>query len=236
MIQQWWHHLWSFSLAGKTSSAHIIARECGYDVVEMNASDTRNKSDAKVSTGMGGKSSNVIKVKREEGREREEGTRRKGGREEEGEGGREGGLFLILHSHFPHTSRPLSHSLQEMTTNETLFSCMGVKSSATVVDAGGVRKQLLVMDEVDGMSGGDRGGIQDLISTIKRSKIPIICICNDKWNQKLKALRNYCLELDYRKPMANQVTKRMIDVCQKEGLRVNDVTMNALVEVSSTPD
>ena len=52
----------SCRVAGKTSSAHIVAKECGYDVVEMNASDTRNKSDAKVSSGMGGKSSNVIKV------------------------------------------------------------------------------------------------------------------------------------------------------------------------------
>ena len=54
------------------------------------------------------------------------------------------------------------------------------------------------MDEVDGMSGGDRGGVTDLIDTIKRSKVPIIAICNDKYNQKLKSLRNHCLELEYR--------------------------------------
>jgi hypothetical protein len=33
------------------------------------------------------------------------------------------------------------------------------------------KKQLLVMDEVDGMSGGDRGGTQELITLIKKSKV-----------------------------------------------------------------
>ena len=56
----------------------------------------------------------------------------------------------------------------------------------------------LIMDEVDGMSGGDRGGVQDLIRTIKRTKVPIIAICNDRYNQKLKSLRNSCMELEYR--------------------------------------
>jgi hypothetical protein len=32
---------------------------------------------------------------------------------------------------------------------------------------GSVKKQALIMDEVDGMSGGDRGGVTDLISSIK---------------------------------------------------------------------
>ena len=54
------------------------------------------------------------------------------------------------------------------------------------------------MDEVDGMSGGDRGGVADLIKTIARSKVPIITICNDKYNQKLRSLRNHTLELDFR--------------------------------------
>lgn len=39
----------------------------------------------------------------------------------------------------------------------------------------------------------------DLINTIKMSKVPIICICNDKYVQKLRSLRNhvshpYCAE------------------------------------------
>ena len=53
------------------------------------------------------------------------------------------------------------------------------------------------MDEVDGMSAGDRGGVQDLIKTIKRSKVPIVAICNDRYHQKLKSLRNHCLELTF---------------------------------------
>lgn len=59
------------------------------------------------------------------------------------------------------------------------------------------------MDEVDGMSGGDRGGVADLIETIKRSKVPVIAICNDKYHQKLRSLRNHCLELEFRCFCAN---------------------------------
>ena len=61
------------------------------------------------------------------------------------------------------------------------------------------------MDEVDGMSAGDRGGIADLIASIKISKIPIICICNDRYSQKLKSLVNYCLLLEFKKPEESQV-------------------------------
>lgn len=61
------------------------------------------------------------------------------------------------------------------------------------------------MDEVDGMSAGDRGGVADLIASIKISKVPIICICNDRYSQKLKSLVNYCLLLSFRKPTKQQV-------------------------------
>ncbi len=67
----------------------------------------------------------------------------------------------------------------------------------------------LVMDEVDGMSGGDRGGVTELINTIKRSKVPIIAICNDKYNQKLKSLKNHVMELDYRSATPERVCPRI---------------------------
>ena len=43
-----------------------------------------------------------------------------------------------------------------------------------------LQKQLIIMDEVDGMSSGDRGGVTAIIDMIKKTKIPIICICNDR--------------------------------------------------------
>jgi replication factor C subunit 1 len=46
--------------------------------------------------------------------------------------------------------------------------------------SGSLKKRLIIMDEVDGMGGGDRGGLPELIKVIKTSKTPIVCICNDR--------------------------------------------------------
>ena len=77
---------------------------------------------------------------------------------------------------------------------------------------------------------GDRGGVSDLIQTIKSSKIPVICICNDKWSPKLRSLRGHCLELDFRAPTPAAVRKRMQEICQTEGLRLDDATLEALAK------
>eukprot|EP00960_Hanusia_phi_P060718 764592-Hanusia_phi.AAC.1 len=37
--------------------------------------------------------------------------------------------------------------------------------------------------KVDGMSGGDRGGVQELISLIKNTRVPIVCIANDYYDK-----------------------------------------------------
>jgi replication factor C subunit 1 len=42
------------------------------------------------------------------------------------------------------------------------------------------QKSVIIMDEVDGVGAGDRGGVSALIDVIKTSKVPIICICNDR--------------------------------------------------------
>ena len=67
------------------------------------------------------------------------------------------------------------------------FSVAGVKKAASNDNAlasaiGGLstQKSVIIMDEVDGVGAGDRGGIAALIKVIKTSKTPIICICNDR--------------------------------------------------------
>ena len=62
------------------------------------------------------------------------------------------------------------------------------------------------MDEVDGMAGNeDRGGIQELIQLIKSSRIPIICICNDRSHPKIRSLVGYCFDLRMPRPRIEQI-------------------------------
>lgn len=55
------------------------------------------------------------------------------------------------------------------------------------------------MDEVDGMSAGDRGGVGALNALIKKSKIPIIAICNDKSSPKMKPFMGTCFNMVFKR-------------------------------------
>ncbi|VEN38222.1 unnamed protein product [Callosobruchus maculatus] len=91
------------------------------------------------------------------------------------------------------------------------------------------RKRVLLMDEVDGMAGNeDRGGIQELMNLIKTSNFPIICMCNDRNHAKLRTFVNYCFELKFSKPKAEQIVGAMLSVCFKEGIKI---APKALLEI-----
>lgn len=74
------------------------------------------------------------------------------------------------------------------------------------------------MDEVDGMSGSDKGGNKCLIEMIKLTKLPIFCICNDRNNQKMRSLANYCLDLQFKPPHPSKVYEKLAIVCKKENI------------------
>lgn len=61
------------------------------------------------------------------------------------------------------------------------------------------QRMVLIMDEVDGMSAGDRGGVGALNQLIKKSKVPIIAICNDAKSPKMKPLIATTMHLQFRK-------------------------------------
>ncbi|XP_075050897.1 replication factor C subunit 1 isoform X2 [Mixophyes fleayi] len=91
-------------------------------------------------------------------------------------------------------------------------------------------KHALIMDEVDGMAGNeDRGGVQELITLIKHSKIPIICMCNDRNHQKIRSLANYCFDLRFQRPRVEQIKGAMMSVAFKEGLKIPPPAMNEII-------
>ncbi|CAM9482846.1 unnamed protein product [Chrysoparadoxa australica] len=104
----------------------------------------------------------------------------------------------------------------------------------TVLNVGGQKdqqqKRAIVMDEVDGMGGSDRGGIQELITLIKKSKVPIICICNDRGHTKVRSLANHCLDLRFNRPTKGTIAKRMQAIAEAEGLEVETNAIELLAE------
>lgn len=69
------------------------------------------------------------------------------------------------------------------------------------------RPTLILMDEVDGMSSGDRGGIGELARIIKTSTLPIVCIANDRGTPKLRPLAACCLDMRFHRPTKTQIAK-----------------------------
>lgn len=78
-----------------------------------------------------------------------------------------------------------------------------------------LKKFVLIMDEVDGMSSGDRGGVGALTSFIRKTKTPIILICNERRIPKMRPFDRICLELSYRRPDARAVTPRLMAIAQR---------------------
>ncbi|KAF2897615.1 hypothetical protein ILUMI_08559 [Ignelater luminosus] len=123
---------------GKTTTANLVAKELGFDVVEFNASDTRSKK--------------------------------------------------LLHE-----------EVSQLLSTKSLAGFFVDGSAPT-------NQHVLLMDEVDGMAGNeDRGGVQELISLIKNSNVPIICMCNDRNHPKVRSLVNYCLDLKFSRPRLEQI-------------------------------
>ena len=150
---------------GKTTTATLIARETGRDVLELNASDARGK-------------------------------------------------------------KALQENLGDVTGSQVLDfgPKKGGKGGATK------KKRCIIMDEVDGMGAGDRSGMAELIAMIKKSKVPIICICNDRQSSKVRSLANHCLDLKYKRPVKTVIARRAIEVARMEGMHVEQNAAEAIAE------
>ncbi|XP_025091531.1 replication factor C subunit 1-like [Pomacea canaliculata] len=91
----------------------------------------------------------------------------------------------------------------------------------------------LIMDEVDGMAGNeDRGGLQELVQLIKTSRIPIICICNDRNSPKMRTLAGYCFDLRFQRPRLEQIKGALMSIAFKEGLKITPPVLQEIILAS----
>ncbi|KAK6439217.1 DNA replication factor C complex subunit Rfc1 [Oleoguttula sp. CCFEE 5521] len=97
------------------------------------------------------------------------------------------------------------------------------------VDAG-KKKIVLIMDEVDGLSAGDRGGVGAIAAMAKKSQIPIILICNERKQPKMKPFDFVTYDLGFRRPTTDMIRSRISTIAFREGMKLPPNVVNALIE------
>ncbi len=79
------------------------------------------------------------------------------------------------------------------------------------------------------MTSGDRGGIKAIIDLIKKTKIPIVCICNDRYCEKIRSLVNYCLDIKFQKPDRQLIAKRIRQIASIERVSITDRALSEII-------
>ncbi|KAH8599366.1 replication factor RFC1 C terminal domain-containing protein [Bisporella sp. PMI_857] len=92
---------------------------------------------------------------------------------------------------------------------------------------------VLIMDEVDGMSAGDRGGVGALAKICKTTHIPLILICNERKIPKMKPFDFVTLDIPFRRPTVEMIRSRIATICHREGLKLPMPVIDALIEGSN---
>lgn len=94
----------------------------------------------------------------------------------------------------------------------------------------GKKKMVLIMDEVDGMSAGDRGGVGALAAVAKKTQLPMILICNERKLPKMKPFDKIVYDIPFRRPTADQIRARLSTICFREGLKIPPQVLDGLIE------
>lgn len=111
-------------------------------------------------------------------------------------------------------------------------SVMGFFSNNDTVSANN-NKFCIIMDEVDGMSGGDRGGVGQLAAFARKTQAPMIMICNDKSLPKMRPFDRVTLDLPFRRPSAREMKSRLMTISLREGIKLDPNIIDQLVAATS---
>lgn len=69
-----------------------------------------------------------------------------------------------------------------------------------------------------------------LIECIRETRVPIVCICDDRYDQRLKTLLNYCFDVKLTKPANGEIQKLIHLVIQMEQIKMDRMMVEKLLE------
>jgi len=93
------------------------------------------------------------------------------------------------------------------------------------------KQNIFVIHDIDCYD--DYGFISTVVTCLKETKIPVIATCNNRYDQTLKPIIPYCLDVKFQKLSSNDVFKFVKPILKKESISMNDANLNQLIEDSN---
>jgi len=88
--------------------------------------------------------------------------------------------------------------------------------------------KILLMDEVDGVTGTDIGGIPELLKVIDTTAFPIIMTCNDIWQSKLSPVRAKSKIVEMKPLDLGTMASLLSIICDKENIRKEPIFLKQI--------
>lgn len=93
------------------------------------------------------------------------------------------------------------------------------------------QENILVVSDID--SGCDSGFITNLTDCIKNTRIPIVCICNNRYDLSIKPILNNCFDIKMSKPSYKEVYSLLYKVVTTEKIKIKEPALKELYEQSN---
>jgi len=93
--------------------------------------------------------------------------------------------------------------------------------------------KVFLIDEIDGLAGReDLGGVGAVIKIIKESRFPVVLVANNPYEPKLRALREYCELVEFKKIPVFDIEKRLKKICEKEKIKYDEEVLRQIAKRS----
>jgi replication factor C large subunit len=92
--------------------------------------------------------------------------------------------------------------------------------------------KIILMDEADGITTSDRGGLPELVALIEKSNFPILITANDIWQRKFSLLRQKCKMINLKELKESAIVEILNDVIKKENKYLKKDMINLIAKKS----
>jgi replication factor C subunit 1 len=118
------------------------------------------------------------------------------------------------------------HNIKYINIEDDNYDVQNIKSFIKTQKDYYGKNNVLVINDID--SNSEHGFISNILEYIKESKIPIICICNNRYKQSIKPILNHCIDIKLVRAPYIDIYKFLYKIIQFE--KIKDVDIKKIYE------